>query len=304
MKSVNSQATRSRSVKPSRVILKGSNYSRVVDFLADRFKHVSLQQWHERCSAGDVYFEDLTKITADTVFVPGAVVFYHRWLPPEPTIPFEIDVIFEDDEIVVVNKPPFIPVAVGGQYINETVSERLRHLGYSDIEPAHRLDRMTCGLLLLTKQASSRSYYQGLFADRQIKKRYSAVTIRPSPKDLPKPFEVRNRLKRVRGSIVVAPTEGEVNAISRFTPIDFDNHYIVWEVTIETGFMHQIRCHLASSGMPIVNDDFYPVLQAQRQDRYNSPLMLRSIGLEFKRNNSDQLYAFVLPHFRLPLTVD
>lgn len=302
MKSVNSQTTGSRSVKPSRVVLKGSKYSRVVEFLADRFKHVSLQQWHERCSAGDVYFEDLTKITSDTVFVEGQVVYYHRWLPPEPPIPFEVDVIFEDDEIVVVNKPPFIPVAVGGQYINETVTERLRNCGYSDIEPAHRLDRMTCGLLLLTKQAHSRAYYQGLFADRQITKRYSAVTTRPSPTDLPQSFEVRNRLKRVRGSVVVEPTEGEVNAISRFTPVAFDDLHVVWEVAIETGFMHQIRCHLAASGLPIVNDDFYPVLQPQKKDRYNSPLMLRSIGLEFKKNNSDQVYAFELPHFRLPLT--
>ena len=302
MKSVTPQATHSRSAKPSRVVLTGSEYSRVVEFLADRFKHVSLQQWHDRCSAGDVYFEDLTTITPETAFVPGRVVYYHRWLPPERPIPFDIDVIYEDDEIVVVNKPPYMPVSVGGQYINETVSERLRHLGYSEIEPAHRLDRMTCGLLLLTKQASSRAYYQGLFADRQITKRYSAVTQRSSPTDLPQSFEVRNRLKRVRGSVVVEPTEGEVNAISRFTPVAFDDHNVVWEVVIETGFMHQIRCHLALCGMPIVNDDFYPVLQPQKQDRYNSPLMLRSIGLEFKKNNSDQVYSFELPHFGLPLT--
>jgi len=301
MKSVTPFIKGSRSIRPSRLVMPSGHFESIVAFLTSRFTHISREAWVARCQAGDVYLESGEKVTEFTPYRPNAVLFYHRWLAEEARIPVDIDIVFEDDEIVVVNKPAFLPVSIGGQYINETVCERLRANGYPEIEAAHRLDRMTSGLLLLTKNASCRAYYQQLFATRQIEKRYSAVTELSARETIPQQLNIRNRLRRPRGSVVVESVDGEVNAITECTLVNRSQRYGVWEVNLKTGFMHQIRCHLAGENLPIVNDDFYPVLKPPSENRYNSPLMLRSIGLRFRKNNSDQMYSFDLPHLELPL---
>ena len=146
-----------------------------------------------------------------TPFVPRSVVWFHRDLPDEAPVPFDIDVVHRDDEIVVVDKPHFLATIPRGRHVRETVLVRLRdRLGLPALSPAHRLDRVTAGLLLLVVDPSRRGTYQNLFRDRRVAKAYEAVA--PHDPDVDLPRVVRSRIVKERGVVTAQEVPGEPNA--------------------------------------------------------------------------------------------
>ena len=85
-------------------------------------------------------------------------------------------VLFEDELLVVADKPHFLPVTPAGRYLQETLLVRLRRrLGIDSLVPLHRIDRETAGLVLFAKQAATRKAYHALFAQRSVAKTYQAI---------------------------------------------------------------------------------------------------------------------------------
>lgn len=98
----------------------------------------------------------------------------------EGYIPFEPVIVAQTDEFFVVDKPPFLPSTPNGRIVANTVQERLRRkLGEPEIVAVHRLDMMTSGLLLLSRNPETRGAYQQLFQDCTIEKEYQALTVMP-----------------------------------------------------------------------------------------------------------------------------
>ena len=94
----------------------------------------------------------------------------------EPHIPFEMDVLYEDERIIVVDKPHFLATMPRGMWYRQTALIRLRErLGEPDITPAHRLDRMTAGVLVFVRDSACRGAYQMLFQNRQAVKIYECL---------------------------------------------------------------------------------------------------------------------------------
>ena len=107
---------------------------------------------------------------------PREFLWFHRDLPDEVPVPFALDVLHRDDEIVVVDKPHFLATIPRGRHIVETALVRLRReLGLPELSPAHRLDRVTAGVLLFVVRRDRRGAYQTLFRDRRVHKTYEAV---------------------------------------------------------------------------------------------------------------------------------
>ena len=150
-------------------------------------------------------------LAPDAPFVPRARIWFHRDLPAEVPVPFEITVVHRDDALLVVDKPHFLATIPRGRHVVETALVRLRRdLDLPELSPAHRLDRTTAGLLMFVVRRELRGAYQTLFRDRLVRKTYEAVA--PYAAGLPLPCTVRSRIVKERGVIAAREVPGPPNA--------------------------------------------------------------------------------------------
>ena len=148
----------------------------LLDFLSQRFAHVPRSEWQARFAEGLVQDASGKALAADALCLPQQRVYYNRRVQVEPPIPVHERVLFEDEAIVIADKPHFLPVLPSGSYVRETLLYRLREkLACPSLSPAHRIDRDTAGLVLFTKRPQDRAAYQNLFRDRLVAKTYEAI---------------------------------------------------------------------------------------------------------------------------------
>lgn len=194
--------------------------------------------------------------------------------------------MYEDGDLIVVDKPHFLPTTSNGRIVRETLQTRLRvDYGEEEIVPLHRLDRLTSGLVLCSRNPRTRPAYQRLFQDRAVTKRYRAEVATPMR------FEgtVHLGMRRVRGERQVRVDASGVPTVTRVrargTAVD------VWPLT---GHTHQIRVVLNHLGHPIVGDDTYPVDRGLSLYDFSTPLQLSHIAMSFKDPLSGEKREFKL----------
>ncbi len=213
-------------------------------------------------------------------YVPETYLWFHRDLPDEVAVPFEIGIVHRDDELLVVDKPHFMATIPRGQHVRETALVRLRHdLGLPELSPAHRLDRGTAGLVMFVIHRERRGAYQTLFRDHRVHKVYEAVA--PHDPALELPRTVRSRIVKERGVLQATEVEGPPNAESYVELLESRDGLARYRLTPRTGRTHQLRLHMASLGVPIVNDDFYPEVRDRALDDFTRPLQLLAAELAF-----------------------
>jgi tRNA pseudouridine32 synthase/23S rRNA pseudouridine746 synthase len=216
----------------------------------------------------------------DAAFVPDGVIWFHRDLPVETPVPFDIEIVHRDDDLLVVDKPHFLATIPRGQHIAETALVRLRReLDLPDLVPAHRLDRVTAGLVMFVITPHVRGRYQTLFRDRLVRKEYEAIA-RHDP-ELRLPTTVRSRIVKEKGVIVAQEVPGEPNAETVVDLVEHRGGLGRYRLCPLTGRTHQLRLHMAGLGVAILNDDFYPVLTEKPLDDFTNPLQLLARTLEF-----------------------
>ncbi|MDX8048775.1 RluA family pseudouridine synthase [Lentzea sp. BCCO 10_0798] len=217
---------------------------------------------------------------ADAPFVPDSYIWFHRDLPVEVPVPFEVGVVHQDDDIVVADKPHFLATIPRGAHIMQTALVKLRDsLGLPDLSPAHRLDRVTAGLVLFVVRRELRGKYQTMFRDRLVRKEYEAIA--PYDPALELPRVVRSRIIKERGIITAFEVDGEPNAETHVSLVEHRGALGRYHLKPLTGRTHQLRLHMSGLGVPIVNDDFYPVLRDRPLDDFSSPLQLLAHTLSF-----------------------
>jgi tRNA pseudouridine32 synthase / 23S rRNA pseudouridine746 synthase len=256
-------------VGPARVRLRGGA---VLVELADRFGEAAAT----KVLAGEVVLPDGQAVTAATVLPPGAQVYLYRELPDEVPVPFDIPVLYRDDNIVVVDKPHFMATMPRGGHVAQTATVRLRReLDLPELSPAHRLDRLTAGVLLFTARREVRGAYQTMFARGNVRKTYLArAAVDPSVEF---PRVVRSRIIKRRGHLQALEESGEPNA-ETFIEHQGDGLY---RLSPRTGRTHQLRVHMASLGLPIVGDPLYPSIVDVAPDDFSTPLRLLAYSIEF-----------------------
>ena len=149
----------------------------------------------------------------------------HRYVLNEPRIPFELAILHEDARIIVVDKPHFLATMPRGMWYRETALMRLREAyDEPDIIPAHRLDRLTAGVLVFVREPSCRGAYQMLFQERRVTKVYECLaplapirrprygTIMPLESPRPFPLLRRSHITKQRGILAAYEKPGIVNA--------------------------------------------------------------------------------------------
>lgn len=246
-------------VSASRVAVPAGPWPSVEAFLAARLPRVA--DWPARVARGDVLDEAGRPLAPGSACRTGAVLWYWRSLPAEPRVPFEIEVLHQDEHLVVVDKPHFLPVTPGGSHLQETVLVRLKRLlGLQTLTPIHRLDRETAGLLLFSIQPASRNAYHALLRERRLHKVYEAVA--PWRQALQQPRTVTSRLRERPGEAFMQVEEvpGPPNAITELMMVARSGEWALYRLLPRTGAKHQLRAHMNALGAPILGDRIYPVL--------------------------------------------
>ncbi|VWX57724.1 conserved hypothetical protein [Burkholderiales bacterium 8X] len=267
-------------VSPSCTVLPPGHWSTIAEFLAERFVAISADTWLRRIEAGEVVDVNGLAVTPARRFEPHLKVFYYRKFEYEQAIPFEPEVLYRDEHLVIADKPHFLPVAPVGKYVQQTLLVRLkRQLGIDDLVPVHRIDRETAGLVMLSVQPATRNAYHTLFEKRRVEKHYEAIV--PWQAGQPMPDVRRSRLAPDSHFMRMREVDGEPNSETHIAMLDQTEHWAHLRLSPVTGRQHQLRVHCAALGMPIRNDAIYPVLLPEAPADFDRPLQLLARELRF-----------------------
>jgi tRNA pseudouridine32 synthase/23S rRNA pseudouridine746 synthase len=275
----------SEGVSSSRVFLPaGQSHANLLDFFASQFPHIEVSEWHARFQEGLVMTLEGKPVAADDPYQPNIHLQYFRRLAREPEIPFKEIILFQDEHILVADKPHFLPVTPSGLYLHQTLLNRLKKAtGIQALSPIHRIDRDTAGLVVFSVNPNERAQYQNLFRDRVVKKVYEAIA--PYSEDLSSklPLTYQCRLEESEHFLQMQEVEGEPNADTHIELIEASKPWARYRLTPGSGKKHQLRCHLNALNIPIKNDQIYPVLTPyQEYDLdFEKPLQLLAKSLYF-----------------------
>lgn len=265
----------------SRVQLPVAPYVLLLDFLCERFTSVSRESWHQRMLAGKVLNQQQESLLPDEPYRVGAVVYYFREVPHELAIPFTETILFQDEHLVVVDKPHFLPTMPAGRYVEETLLRRLmKRLDNPNIVPIHRLDRLTAGVVLFSINPHTRDAYQCLFRQRKVLKCYEALA--GALPQLQWPYRHRSRLESAQQFFRMQEVVGVANSDTVIEVCEQQGDVWRYRLYPVTGRKHQLRVHMAALGAAILNDPLYPELQPEPdQQSFSQPLQLLAQHISF-----------------------
>jgi tRNA pseudouridine32 synthase/23S rRNA pseudouridine746 synthase len=259
----------------------------LLDHLAERLPVVSRAEWRQRMVEGQVVDDTGQPLAPDSPYVNGARVYYWRSLPAEPAIPFEESIVFQDEHLVVADKPHFLPVTPGGRYVQQTLLVRLKQrLNLPNLSPLHRIDRETAGLVVFSVRPQDRDAYQRLFRERLIDKTYEAIA--PVNPALTWPQTRRSHIREMEDAFYkmreAAPHERLTdNSETRIHLLEQRGPWGLYRLEPVTGKRHQLRVHMNALGLPLLGDQFYPVVKRGpgEMEDYAEPLRLLARSLAF-----------------------
>lgn len=269
------------------------------EYLIEKLQRVGVQRVDEMLDEGRFVDEAGRVFRRDSPFTPQTFVFFHRDLPTETPVPAGIGILYSDERILVVDKPHFLSSIPRGRHVLESVVVRLRtQLGLPELTVAHRLDRVTAGVLLLTRERKWRRPYQEMFERREVVKKYRLVApvvhdpAREGIGATKNGWQVRSRIIKERGILQAREVPGVPNAVTDIVLIGKCGGLGLYEASPRTGRTHQIRLHMQRLGAPIVNDPLYPTVLDTPVDDFTHPLQLQAWRMGFTDPVSGEPRAF------------
>lgn len=242
----------------------------LIDFLCDRFRYLEREIWVDRIAVGRVRVNGEPGHEALAV-CEGDVVQYEVHVV-EPPVDFAYDVVYEDDDLLSVSKSGNIPVHAGGKYFRHTLVAKLREDLGIHVDLAHRLDRETSGLVVLTKNSDAARALAASFSRRRVDKVYTAI-VRGGPSE--DAFTVDAPVARVGRDFPVARSVVDHDrgkwARTDFRVVERLREVAVVEARPLTGRRNQIRLHLEFAGHPIVGDKIYGMPVELLEERLARP---------------------------------
>jgi len=279
---------------PKLPIQKATSCATMLEFFVTQFPKVGAIVWQARFANGLVVDGTGQPVKPDAAYLGGQHLYYFRHVKAEARIPFDEVVLYQDEHLVVADKPHFLPVTPSGRYVQETLLVRLKNkLDLPELSPLHRLDRDTAGLVLFGVQAKERGAYQQMFHDRQVHKTYEAIA--PYKDDLQLPMTYESRMEDSDIYMQMHEVAGTPNshtqiALQAILPARLNGarageRLASYELKPVTGKRHQLRVHMNALGIPILNDGIYPTLTPEQlvmtDVDYAKPLQLLAKRLVF-----------------------
>jgi tRNA pseudouridine32 synthase/23S rRNA pseudouridine746 synthase len=274
-------------VSPSYLWLPAGSWSNLFEFLKVRFPDVASEMWIARMWRDEVLDERGVPLRPDSPYRRGMRICYYRELEQETPIPFAEKILYQDEHILVADKPHFLPVIPSGRFLHETLLVRLKkQTGLASLTPIHRIDRETAGVVVFSHNAVTRGQYQSLFQRREMHKMYEAIA--GALKGVCFPLTRRSRMVEGSHFFNMCEVDGEPNAATHIDVLEKRGDLCLYRLQPITGKKHQLRVHMAGLGIPILNDGFYPQVQACKGDDMSRPLQLLARSIAFKDPLSGQ----------------
>lgn len=262
----------------------------VAEFLVETYPD-ERAHWLSLIDGGEVVDEHGRVVDRGTRYAPTRFVYFYRDPAPEIPVPFEIDILHRDDHLVVIDKPHFLATIPRGAHITETAVVRLRRaLDLPDLTPAHRLDRMTAGVLVFLIRPEDRRAYQELFVSQQVTKEYEAVAGYEPALEFPR--TIRSRIVKEHGIMTATEEPGEPNSETVVDLIETRDARARYRLLPKTGRTHQLRLHMSSLGLPIEGDNYYPDFRRSEPGDFSTPLRLLARAIEFTDPRSGRVRRF------------
>lgn len=264
-------------VAASSVVLPPGSWPTVLAFLTERFPHVC--DWPERIARGLVRDASGQALGADSPYKVGLRVRYWRELAEEPVLAGAELVLFQDENLLVADKPHGLAVIPGGRYARETLLARLRaRFELPELAPLHRLDRDTAGLVAFSTRAATRSAYQALLRTHSVERVYEALA--PGLPSLEFPRLHRSRIERGEPFFRMREVDGEPNSETSIEVIERGPDHWRYRLRPRTGRKHQLRVHMAALGAAILDDPLYPRLRPEGEAGGELKLLARELGFD------------------------
>lgn len=267
-------------ISPSYIWLPEGHWENALTFLSAQFPDINPDIWRKRMDKREVCDAHGNNLQAESPVKRGMCIYYYREIENETRVPFQEKILFEDEHLLVADKPHFLAVTPGGLYLRETLLVRLKaSTGIDHLTPLHRLDRETAGVILFSKQMQSRGAYQSLFQTRQIEKTYHALAAHLPLQSFP--LCKSSRIEESERFFMMHEVTGVANSETIISVINHRDDIDLYQLQPHTGKRHQLRLHMTSLGAPILNDQFYPVPKPVGNDDYSKPLKLLAKSIAF-----------------------
>jgi len=267
-------------IPASTVHLPRGGWVTVLDALCARFPTIDRTRWLDRMARGAVLDAGGRPLGPYAPYAAGLRVHYFRDVADETPIPFVETIAHADANIVIADKPHFLPVVPAGKHVRETLLARLiARFDNPHLVPLHRIDRATAGLVMFSANPATRAAYQALFRERRIEKRYEALA--PPLPAVQFPMTRETRVEAADEFFRMREVDGAANAITWIDAVATEPGRWRYTLAPSTGRKHQLRVHMAALGAPIDNDPWYPTLLADAPDDPTRPLRLVARSLEF-----------------------
>ena len=266
-------------------------FNSLYDYLCEHFPHIEAKEWEQRFEDQLIIDMQGNFLNLESPFLANQHIYYYRFLAHEAHVPFHEEILFENDDLLVADKPHFLTMSPTGQYVQETLLVRLKNTtGNADLTPIHRLDRETAGVVMFSKRPETRGVYQQLFADRKVQKVYEAIA--PFNEGIDFPCRVELRMDKGNPFYTMQVLEGTPNSSTTIECIEHNQHWAKYKLSPLTGKQHQLRVHLNYLGIAIKNDPFYPSIYHKSADDFSNPLQLLAKEIYFTDPVTFQQMAF------------
>jgi tRNA pseudouridine32 synthase/23S rRNA pseudouridine746 synthase len=254
----------------------------VLDFLLERMPDISRDEWLQRFEDQLVLDESAQPVKATQAYTSRTKLYYYRHIANEPVLPEKASIVFEDDHLMVADKPHFMPVTPAGRYVQQSLLVQLKHLtGNDDLVPLHRIDRETAGLVMFGKRLHDRDAYHALFRDKEMHKVYEAVAAYNPSLVLPRVHT--SRLQPDELFFRTQEIAGEPNSETHISLLKVEGDRALYQLAPISGKRHQLRVHMMALGLPLAGDQFYPtVLRGpDEEEDFSHPLQLLAKSVAF-----------------------
>ncbi|BAT94450.1 hypothetical protein LR48_Vigan02g190200 [Vigna angularis] len=254
----------------------------LIEFYSTKYKSSApLQGWLQRIKSGQITFDGRVVTDSNAVLRVGSKLVYHRLPWKEPDAPHMIEVLYEDDDMIALNKPSGLQVLPGGLFQQRTVLTQLQWKANLHKKPhpvpVHRLGRGTSGILLCAKTKLARVRLASYFADGtshiegkrdtnpeigKIAKIYRGLAsgiVENDQVTINQPIGVVKYPCVAKGLYVASESGKPALSVVSILERNVQENSTLVQVKIQSGRPHQIRIHLSFMGHPLLGDPLYDV---------------------------------------------